>query len=183
MNRRILVVCYGNLCRSPMAEGLLRDRLPAPDWEIISAGTHAVDGRPPSPLGVVVLERECGINIGDQRSSSLLVGEIATAEHILTMSVQQARIVAAFAASAADRIRLLGAFDVASEPQTGSADPGGTVAAMHEIVDPMGGSAEEYRLCVRRLERAVDNFASWVRAGADPGAGPLPTSSLLPRAR
>ena len=46
--RTILVVCFGNLCRSPMAEALLRVRLPDNDWHVISAGTHAMSGSPPT---------------------------------------------------------------------------------------------------------------------------------------
>ena len=60
-SRNILVVCYGNLCRSPMAEGLLRDRLPL-EYEVRSAGTHAYGGDPPTGTAREVMQREAGIS-------------------------------------------------------------------------------------------------------------------------
>lgn len=43
---RILVVCIGNVCRSPLGERLLRARLPHPEFEVSSAGVQALAGRP-----------------------------------------------------------------------------------------------------------------------------------------
>ncbi|MGH8046806.1 MAG: low molecular weight protein arginine phosphatase, partial [Chthoniobacterales bacterium] len=57
--KRILFVCTGNICRSPMAEGLFRalvkDRK---DIEVASAGVSAGLGQPPSRDAVVVLRKE-----------------------------------------------------------------------------------------------------------------------------
>lgn len=165
--RRVLAVCYGNLCRSPMAEGLLRRRL-ADGWDVGSAGTHAVDGQPPMPLAQEVLRREHGVDIGEQRSRGLTVEAVRDADHVLVMSRQQARIAVALTPEARDRVRLLGAFAPAEEPSGDSADPGGEAAGASEIPDPIGATYEEYRRCAARLERAVEAWVEWLQAGADP---------------
>ena len=46
---RVLVVCTGNVCRSPLMQGLLRARLTGTGLEVASAGTGATPGSPPDP--------------------------------------------------------------------------------------------------------------------------------------
>ncbi len=167
----ILVVCYGNLCRSPMAEGLLRHRLPA-EFEVRSAGTHAFGGDPPTATAGEVMQREAGIEIHDQRSSELTVELIEWADHIFTMSIQQGQIVAALAAGADERTRLFGAFAPATASSGMGADPGGGEAGLLELPDPMGGRYGEYLECMQRLGEAADRCVAWLIAGADPGTAP-----------
>lgn len=169
--RHLLVVCYGNLCRSPMAEGLFGHHLPD-GWRVSSAGTHAVDGQPPAPLAREVARREHGVEIGEQRSRGLTVEAVRAADHLFTMSRQQARVAAALAPECRDRIRLLGAFAPADDEPRASADPGGSRARRAEIPDPIGGDYEEYRACAARLEAAVRACVRWLRQGADPGRAP-----------
>ncbi len=83
---RILFVCTGNLCRSPMAEGIARhlaaERGHAVD--IRSCGTHAHDGDPASENGVTACE-EKGIDISGHRSQPLTAEIIEWADQILCM--------------------------------------------------------------------------------------------------
>jgi len=67
---RVLMVCLGNICRSPLAEGILKSKLQAAglDWEVDSAGTsgwHSGEG--PDRRSVLIAEKY-GIDITDQRS-------------------------------------------------------------------------------------------------------------------
>lgn len=63
MIRNILVVCTGNICRSPMAEGLLRETYPTSQgFSIGSAGIAALVGEPPAPEAVAAM-RSRGIDI------------------------------------------------------------------------------------------------------------------------
>jgi protein-tyrosine phosphatase len=65
-----LMVCLGNICRSPLAEGLLQQkiRLAGLDWKVDSAGTNGYHaGEPPHPLSQKVA-RQHGIDIGSQRA-------------------------------------------------------------------------------------------------------------------
>ena len=172
---RVLVICYGNLCRSPMAEGLLRARLGA-EWEVCSAGTNAYGGDSPSPLGCEAIRREHDIDITHQVSTPLTVQELDAADHVFAMSVQQAKIAAALG-NVADRVRLFGGFAPTQEPVAGSADPGGTTASVFEVADPMGGTYEEYSTCLERLRQCTDNCATWLESGAPEAAGPPAVAS------
>src|SRR5690606_6892784 len=68
MFERILVVCVGNICRSPMAEALLREALPG--RRVSSAGIGALVGEPADPLAVQLM-RERGLDIGAHRGRQL----------------------------------------------------------------------------------------------------------------
>jgi hypothetical protein len=69
--KTILFVCTGNICRSPMAEGLFRHATQARNGlPVISAGVGAMEGQPPSAHAVRAL-KELGIDISQQRSRML----------------------------------------------------------------------------------------------------------------
>ena len=55
--RNVLVVCLGNICRSPMAEFVLREMLGRPEVAILSAGISAVSGAGIDPRALDVLGR------------------------------------------------------------------------------------------------------------------------------
>jgi len=67
---KILMVCLGNICRSPLAEGILQDKAfkAGLNWSVESAGTNGYhDGEPPHPLSQKIA-RMNGIDICNQRS-------------------------------------------------------------------------------------------------------------------
>jgi len=70
---KILMVCLGNICRSPLAEGILQEKAfkAGLNWSVESAGTNGYhDGEPPHPLSQKVA-RMNGIDICNQRSRRL----------------------------------------------------------------------------------------------------------------
>lgn len=83
---RILFVCTGNTCRSPMAEAILKDigDKKALDIEVYSAGIFAQDDSPISGNSIEVL-REIGIDITDYRASSVDQEMVKSSDLILTM--------------------------------------------------------------------------------------------------
>ena len=85
--KNILVVCIGNICRSPMAEGLLKQALAAAnkdDCIVSSAGLGALVNHPPDPKACQLMI-EKGIDISDYRACQLNKEMIRKADLILVM--------------------------------------------------------------------------------------------------
>ncbi len=85
---KILMVCLGNICRSPLAEGILQDKLKKAglDWEVDSAGTNGYHvGEPPHPLSQkVALKR--GIDIGQQQCRDFVKEDFENFDMIYAMA-------------------------------------------------------------------------------------------------
>jgi protein-tyrosine-phosphatase len=154
--RRLLFVCYGNICRSPFAERLARARL---DGCIVeSAGVRATPDRP-SPEGLVRLARAMGVDLGDRRSTRLDAAQVSKADLILAMDPDvYAQLAAAFP-EAVTKMTLLGLF--AREPRP-------------VIADPYVMSEAETRVVLEQIGDAVDGLSAWLRGEARtrPDAGP-----------
>lgn len=80
---RILIVCTGNVCRSPLAEQLLRSQLAGLDVHISSAGTEALVGRPMDERAARFSEREGGDPRG-HRARQLTVEHLEDTDLVLT---------------------------------------------------------------------------------------------------
>ena len=82
MFNRILVVCTGNICRSPIAEGLLKLRLP--DKIIFSAGTMAMVGDGADQKSIEVSAAQ-GLDISAHRAQQLTQPMLQAADLVLTL--------------------------------------------------------------------------------------------------
>jgi protein-tyrosine phosphatase len=90
---RILMVCLGNICRSPLAEGILRHKAEQNglDWEIDSAGTGGWHvGDPPDPRSIKVA-RQFGIDISIQRARQFKVADFDLFDQIFVMDTGNLR--------------------------------------------------------------------------------------------
>ena len=85
---KILMVCLGNICRSPLAEGILQKKAleAGLNWQVDSAGTNGYHtGEPPHHLSIKVAKLN-GINISQQRSRRFIAADLDDYEIIYAMA-------------------------------------------------------------------------------------------------
>ena len=105
---RILMVCLGNICRSPLAEGIMQHkaRLAGLEWEVDSAGTgHWHAGELPDRRSIRSA-REHGIDITHQRARQFKAEDLERFDRIFVMDTQNLRDVLSHARSDAHRSKV-----------------------------------------------------------------------------
>ena len=141
--KTILFLCTGNVCRSPMAEGLFRHAVKGRgEFCILSAGLGAVDGEPPTHHSVQAM-KEIGIDISRQRSRALTTELVKQADLILGMTHSHTDTVALLYPSAAEKTFLLREFDETLE------------AYEKDISDPIGSPYHVYAECRDQIEQGI----------------------------
>jgi protein-tyrosine phosphatase len=130
--RKVLFVCFGNLCRSPMAEGFLNSLGKNAAIVAESAGVGAVVGTPPSPPAVLEMKRR-GIDISRHRARN--VSSIAVSDFNIAVALDR-EVAALF----------------------GTAFPDYSDLRVWVIPDPYGGSAGEYREAADLISSQVEEL-------------------------
>lgn len=105
MFEHILVVCIGNICRSPVAQAMLADALP--NRQVESAGLGALTGHGADPSARALGEAE-GLNLADHQARQLTTEMLRTASLILVMSEGQRRAVGELAPEVLGKTMRLG---------------------------------------------------------------------------
>jgi RpiB/LacA/LacB family sugar-phosphate isomerase len=154
--KTILFVCTGNICRSPMAEGLFRHiTKDQGGYEVLSAGVGAGPGSPPSPHAVRALQ-ELGIDISRQRSQALSADLVARADFIFGMTQGHVETIALLFPRAAEKTFVLREFDETLD------------VFEKDIPDPIGENYEVYLNCRDQIEQGI---YSVLKSLDQPGAG------------
>ncbi|MDA1274150.1 MAG: ribose 5-phosphate isomerase B [Verrucomicrobia bacterium] len=157
--KTILFVCTGNVCRSPMAEGLFRQAVKGRgEYDILSAGVGALEGQAPSPFAVQAL-RELGIDITNQRSRTLTSELVEKADYIFGMTHGHIGAMTVMYPIAAEKTFLLREFEDNLEPFE------------KDISDPIGGSYEIYLECRDQIECGIKSMLTFLEQ-SDPTRPP-----------
>lgn len=151
--RKIIFVCSGNTCRSPLALAawrVLQQCGTAPsEVQAASAGIAASEGMPAAKYSVEIA-RLWGEDLSAHSSRLLRDEDVRSDALFFVMAPEHASALQAGFGVAAERIHLLGDFD----PKRRG-----------EILDPFGGSREAYETCATRIFRAVECVATAFKDG------------------
>lgn len=151
----ILMVCTGNICRSPMAEGILRRELEtagAAGFRVASAGVAAMPGLPASTHAVMACA-EIGIDISGHRSQPLTRRLVKDSDLVLTMEIHHWYAVREAAPDETKKIHLLSRYAAGSE-----------ASAPLGVDDPIGGDLEEYRSALSTIRTYVRDALPRIQA-------------------
>ncbi|WOI24165.1 low molecular weight protein-tyrosine-phosphatase [Nonlabens ulvanivorans] len=102
----ILMVCLGNICRSPLAEGIMRSKLNFTKFDIDSAGTSGSHrGQAPDKRSIAVAKKN-GLDISSQASRKLVVEDLENFDYIFVMDNSNYRDVIALAQNDEQRAKV-----------------------------------------------------------------------------
>jgi len=143
--KKVLVICYGNIYRSPFAGVYMADRLGQYGYEVRSAGVYGVSGRSSNEAYVSEVA-SYGVDLSDHRSTAMDRELINWADYVVVMDRHNYHALTLAAPDASDKVLWLGAFDTSSQDV--------------EIEDPYGGSSELQQVVIDKLIRCSDNLIS-----------------------
>src|SRR5438309_422297 len=156
--KTVLFVCTGNVCRSPMAEGIFRQAVKGRgSYRVISAGLGAMEGQPPSAYAVQAV-KELGIDISAQRSRMLTPELVQQADFIFGMTHSHIDTVMLLYPQAAEKTFLLREFDETLD------------IFEKDISDPIGGSYEVYLNCRDQIEQGLPSLLRFIAQGEGAGS-------------
>ena len=166
MAYRVMTVCTGNICRSPMAEIVLRERFAGAGLEglveVDSSGISDEEWGNPVDRRARAVLAEHGYPTGDgHRARQVERGDLADHDLLLAMTAVHARALRRLAATPeqAGRVRMYRSFDPAA-PAVGAGVPESAL----DVEDPWYGGMADFEECLAQVEAAADAVVAHVRA-------------------
>jgi protein-tyrosine-phosphatase len=142
--KQILFVCTGNICRSPMAEVILRARLGEKSgWKVASAGVAAINGEPASEEAVEVC-RELHLDLRKHGSQPVTRELLEQSRWVVVMTRMHQEILARRFPEFHARIRTLKSFGFSKD--------------FEDIPDPIGSSHDVYRTVRDAIDSAISDL-------------------------
>jgi len=151
---RILVVCSGNICRSPMVAEYLRHRAAASGLDqllVDSAGTLGIEDQPAAPEAIETL-REIGLDLSGHRSKGIAETDLLSSDVVLGMEPAHLESLDARFDRGPSARWLLRAFESGPRPDSGAP----------ELRDPIGEPVAAYRECFRIIRPCVDHLVQYL---------------------
>ncbi len=166
---RLVVVCTANICRSPMAMGLLLARLAqeglSAHVEVRSRGVQALRGYPAAPTSAQIMA-ERGIDLSGHVASMLTTEDVETADLLLVMEERHRELILRYWPAAEGRVILWR--ELAGEAL--------------DVPDPYVYGRPEYEQALEIMEHALGVGWPSLRRLLGPEHAPAPTADLAPRA-
>jgi protein-tyrosine phosphatase len=146
MIRHILVVCVGNICRSPMAEALLRRELRGhEEFTVESAGLGALVGHPAAEHSVTLMS-EHGLDIRAHRARQIHPEMVGAADLVLVMEAGHRRAIDDADPTARGKVHRLGEWQD------------------KDIDDPYRRERDAYEEALRHIQAGVASWVDKIRA-------------------
>ncbi|EDM43284.1 protein tyrosine phosphatase [unidentified eubacterium SCB49] len=148
MKTKILMVCLGNICRSPLAEGILTEIADANKVEVNSAGTGGWHvGSQPDPRSIAIAKKN-GIDISHQRGKQFSTYDYEIYDHIFVMDLSNYNDVIKLAKTDAEKAKVSLILD--------EIFPGENV----DVPDPYYGGAFGFENVYKMLYQACEKIMS-----------------------
>jgi len=152
---RVLIVCDGNICRSPMAAAYLRSRAAHAGLAhvvIDSAGLLGIEGAPAAAHAIAVGRTE-GFDLTRHRSRGVTAADLRAADVVVVMTLAHLEELAERFPNAQQKRLLLRAFEAGPTPAGGAP----------ELIDPVSGPYEGFRDAFGVIRTCVDHLVLWLR--------------------
>lgn len=145
MATKVLMVCLGNICRSPLAEGILQAKVKDIPVFVDSAGTAGYHiGNPPDPRSIAVA-RKNSIDIGNQRCRQFRVEDFDDFDRIFAMDYSNYDDILSLAPDPEAREKVALLLDVLE-------------SQVREVPDPYYGGADGFDHVFDLIDRACDRI-------------------------